>query len=704
MNTSDSASRSNAYWLASLFVAVSMIAAVLAVPAPASPQESTKVEEPQSHAEAVETPTLVEPFAGATPRASGGPDVFGYEFVDSAEAGGPVFTAADISTTGALVATGDDVTGPVVLGAPFRFYGTVYTTLHPTTNGMISTASDSAPDFSNDCTLPATPSTGTGARIYPLHDDYFSDVYYQYFATSPVANPNGLSMGASVFQWDAEHWGTEDGIRDFTFWAVLFDNDDMVYQVGAGNTETGSGSTTGIQNTSATDALTVACNTSDSVPDNYAVWVTTNPTNCTLTDGISNGSFETGDFSGWCIDSGAPGAPHSVVATGSPNSFGFPTAAPTDGGFLARHGNYINSGPSLVTLRQQVSIPTGVAVADLTFDYRGAWDFTVGAPPPTMDVKFDVVVEPPGGGTPLATTNLLTSDFAVSQTVLDAGQASASVDLLAYAGSSVVVNLQLTIPEPAVGPVQMDVDNAKLDIKFPDTVGLVDISQGKWYLTNSSGVVTSFFYGNPGDLPISGDWDGNGTSTPGLYRQSDGFFYARNSNSVGVADDECFAGDPSDIPIVGDWDGDGDDNLGIYRPSEQMFYLFTITCTGSPMGAAQISLGFGNPGDKPVAGDWDGDGIDEIGLHRESTGLFYWRNSLDTGVADGSIIYGDPNDRFVAGDWGVVDVVGTPAIFRPSDLTFYFRHTLTQGNADSSFLFPGSGTGWLPVAGKFGLG
>jgi hypothetical protein len=40
------------------------------------------------------------------------------------------------------------------------------------------------------------------------------------------------------------------------------------------------------------------------------------------------------------------------------------------------------------------------------------------------------------------------------------------------------------------------------------------------------------------------------------------------------------------------------------------------------MGAAQISFLFGNPGDKPVAGDWDGDGIDEVGLHRESTGFF----------------------------------------------------------------------------------
>jgi hypothetical protein len=200
-----------------------------------------------------------------------------------------------------------------------------------------------------------------------------------------------------------------------------------------------------------------------------------------------------------------------------------------------------------------------------------------------------------------------------------------------------------------------------------------------------------------------GDWDGDGEATPGLYRQSDGFFYSRNSNTTGIADAECFAGDPSDVPIAGDWDGDGDDNLGIYRPSEQKFYLFTSTCTGSPMGAAQISFLFGNPGDKPVAGDWDGDGIDEVGLHRESTGFFYWRNTLDTGVASDEIFFGDPGDRFVSGDWGVVDGKDTPSVFRPSDVTFYFRHTLTQGVADYEFTWTGAGTGWLPVAGPFGF-
>ncbi|HLF43456.1 MAG TPA: glycosyl hydrolase, partial [Acidimicrobiia bacterium] len=56
-----------------------------------------------------------------------------------------------------------------------------------------------------------------------------------------------------------------------------------------------------------------------------------------------------------------------------------------------------------------------------------------------------------------------------------------------------------------------------------------------WSLATSGIVETSFVYGNPGDVPFSGDWDCDGVETPGLYRRSDGYVYLRNSNSEGVA-------------------------------------------------------------------------------------------------------------------------------------------------------------------------
>jgi hypothetical protein len=50
-----------------------------------------------------------------------------------------------------------------------------------------------------------------------------------------------------------------------------------------------------------------------------------------------------------------------------------------------------------------------------------------------------------------------------------------------------------------------------------------------------------------------------------------------------------------------------------------------------------------------------------------------------------------------------VDGVETPAMFRPSNDTFYFRWTLTQGIADSEFVWTGAGSNWLPVSGEFTL-
>ena len=233
-------------------------------------------------------------------------------------------------------------------------------------------------------------------------------------------------------------------------------------------------------------------------------------------------------------------------------------------------------------------------------------------------------------------------------------------------------------------------------------VGLVDPSTGVWYLRDRWGVIDSFYYGNPGDVPFLGDWNGDGVETPGLYRQSDGYVYLRNSNTQGIADVKFYFGNPGDVPLAGDFDGDGFDTVSIYRPSEQRFYIMNeLGESDGGLGAAEYSFLFGNPGDQPVVGDWDGDGADEIGLHRASTGFFYYRTTLTTGIADAEFYFGDPGDRFVAGDWGLVDGRDTPAVFRPSNTVFYFRHTLSQGSADSQFTWPAGNDTWIPVAGRF---
>ena len=156
-------------------------------------------------------------------------------------------------------------------------------------------------------------------------------------------------------------------------------------------------------------------------------------------------------------------------------------------------------------------------------------------------------------------------------------------DLYLHRGDEVIVllggsrnvngaNLEWFIPTK---PVPWDAGPECLGPGPCGSIGYVD-TKGSWHLADDPASGTEhveFFFGNPGDVPFIGDWDCDGVDTPGLYRQSDGFVYLRNSNTQGVADIEFFFGNPGDVPLVGDFNGDGCDTVSIYRPAEHRFYV-----------------------------------------------------------------------------------------------------------------------------------
>jgi subtilisin family serine protease len=226
----------------------------------------------------------------------------------------------------------------------------------------------------------------------------------------------------------------------------------------------------------------------------------------------------------------------------------------------------------------------------------------------------------------------------------------------------------------------------------------VQTNAGLWRLHRGSSLVASFFYGNPGDHGFMGDWDCDGIDTPGLHRRSDGYVYLRNSNTQGVADIGFFFGNPGDIPLVGDFNGDGCDTVSLYRPSEGRFYVIDHLGFGdSGLGAADHAYYFGDPGDAPFMGDWDGDGIETPGLRRHSNGFVYLRHSNTQGVADMSYFYGDPGDVVFTGDWDA-DGGDTLGLYRPSTGTVYLRNTNSTGVADHTF---GVGQGMQMSGGEF---
>ncbi|NNC43847.1 MAG: hypothetical protein HKO03_11480, partial [Acidimicrobiia bacterium] len=227
----------------------------------------------------------------------------------------------------------------------------------------------------------------------------------------------------------------------------------------------------------------------------------------------------------------------------------------------------------------------------------------------------------------------------------------------------------------------------------PDTVAHFDPASGQWHIRSETGSVQSFYYGIPGDTPLVGDWDCDGTDTVGMYRRSNGFVYLRNSNDFGVADLEFFFGEDGDLPLVGDWNGDDCDTLGVYRNGE----IFIANTLGTVVG--EFSFFFGVPGDTPFTADFDGDGLTSVGVYRDTTGFMYFRNTLDTGAADFESFYGVPSDRIVAGDWDD-DGDQTVGVFRPSENTFYLTNDNARPIAD--VLVPFGQPSWLPAAGQFG--
>ncbi len=176
-----------------------------------------------------------------------------------------------------------------------------------------------------------------------------------------------------------------------------------------------------------------------------------------------------------------------------------------------------------------------------------------------------------------------------------------------------------------------------------------------------------------------------------------GMFYLRNSNSAGPADITAAFGAAGMLPVAGDWNGDGADSIGVYNPATGVFYLSNSNTTP----AVNYSLVLGNPGDTPIAGKWDNTmSTTGVGVFRPSNGLIYVKRALTTGFADYTMVLGNPGDSAVAGDWdgnGYTSI----GVFRPSNLTFYLSNTITNGVVFGDFQFTYGSATSKPVAGAW---
>ncbi len=223
------------------------------------------------------------------------------------------------------------------------------------------------------------------------------------------------------------------------------------------------------------------------------------------------------------------------------------------------------------------------------------------------------------------------------------------------------------------------------------------------------------FGGIAGDISITGDWSGNGTTKVGIYRPSNGLFIL-DSNGDGVFD----AGDTvynlgvgtqaGDVPVVGDWNGSGTSKVGLFR--QGFFWILDTNGNGIFEQGIDNTYAFGGvPDDVPVVGDWTGSGTTKIGLFRLG---FYWildangngqLDNINSVGGDQAFAFGGiAGDVPVVGDWNG-DGTSKVGVFRQG---FFWvldangNHTFDGTGPGQDLTFPFGGiSGDVPVVGKW---
>lgn len=220
-------------------------------------------------------------------------------------------------------------------------------------------------------------------------------------------------------------------------------------------------------------------------------------------------------------------------------------------------------------------------------------------------------------------------------------------------------------------------------------IGVYHPATQTFRLRNGNDADIEVTYGAPGDVPLVGDWDGDGTWTIGVYRPTEHLFFLRNSNTPGTADIQIDYGATGDIPLVGDWDGNGTWTIGVYRPTTATFYLRNSNTPGAP----DLSFTYGGLNEQPVVGDWDGNHTMTIGLARVGKALL--RNHNGAGVADMTFTYGGADDKTVIGDWDGNGSM-TIGVYRNGVFTL---HNYVPASTDAAIAFGEAGD--IPLAGNW---
>ena len=220
-----------------------------------------------------------EPQHDKADRNFGGPDNWGYSWVDSDEPGGPDFEWIDISSVGMEISGlgDDDTSGAIAIGFVFPFYENSYTELYVGSNGLITFGSASTERSNVDIPNSGAPDNMIAMWWDDLDPRRGGHIYYYH----DVTNERFI-----VTFDDIRNYYSTTGTGSLTFQAVLHTSGKIILQyetMDPGDDYAGlTGATIGIENAVGDDGLEVVYNAaymhdSLAVSINAASWLSVDP-------------------------------------------------------------------------------------------------------------------------------------------------------------------------------------------------------------------------------------------------------------------------------------------------------------------------------------------------------------------------------------------------------------------------------------------